>query len=235
MGIGWKSPGCHSCSSDSGASFHRLCLGGTCRHTWWDLGHDQHLAGPPRGCLQIIAFMAPSRAALSILFPALLANFLPGFGRDAKRLRSPLTLLKGIGHSPKGKPRYPFTMLLELSGSKRAMCYVCVLLFDIFKPSSSALVLMPFYTSLKGIVIMQDRGPVGEANRLILKGKSNIFKVLGFLAITPNSPLYELWIRASLLHIAEVRDSLHPPETVQLSPHTSWETCPLEWIKTPQG
>lgn len=82
---------------------------------------------------------------------------------------------------------------------------------------------------------MQDKRAVGEAKTLILKGKSNIFKVLGFLVITPNSPLYELWVRASLLHIAEVRDPLHPPETVQLAPHTSWETCPVEWIKTQQG
>lgn len=39
---------------------------------------------------------------------------------------------------------------------------------------------------------MQDKGAVGKANTLILKGKSNIFKVLGFLVIFPKFPLYKL-------------------------------------------
>lgn len=39
--------------------------------------------------------------------------------------KSPLTLLKGTGHSPKDKPRYPFTMLLELSGNKSYMLCLC--------------------------------------------------------------------------------------------------------------
>lgn len=73
---------------------------------------------------------------------------------------------------------------------------------------------------------------MGKANTLIVKGKSNIFKVLGVLVITTNSPLHELWVSASLLHIAEVKDPLRPPETVQLAPHTNRDICPLEWMKT---
>lgn len=59
-------------------------------------GTWQHLTGPPRGCLQIIAVMVSSRAALSILFTTLLANFLPGFGRDAKWLNHHLPCSKAL-------------------------------------------------------------------------------------------------------------------------------------------
>lgn len=72
--------------------------------------------------------------------------------------------------------------LSSLEGTRDACC-VYVLLFDIFKPSSSssALVFTSFYASLQGIAITQDQGAVGKANTLILKGKSNVLKsLLGF-------------------------------------------------------
>lgn len=112
------------------------------------------------------SFHGPLQGSTVHPLPSSAGRSSPWLWDRCKKARSPLALLKGTGCSPKGKPRSPFTMLLELPGSKRATCYVYVLLFDIFKPSPprSALVFMSFYTSLKGIDIMQDQGVVGKAN-----------------------------------------------------------------------
>lgn len=178
----------------------------------------------------------PSRAALPHPLPSSTGRFALQLWERCKRARSSLPCPKALFAYLKVSPNLPSPCCRNCLEGTRAPCYVCVLLFDMFKLSSpsSALIFTFSYASLQGIAITQDQRAVGKANILILKGKSNIFKssfccccVVGFfflggggLLIAPNSPLYELWVRVSLLHITEVRNPLHLPEPVQAAPHT---------------